>query len=165
MNRFSRKILLLVALLIVITLIACNKDTKTIDDNSNTEKTEQSVVKEIEENNKKDEAFLKKQVEERFRDLIKVSFGKMVEEIDVNNIVLYTGDDIPENVQALRLNDNEVAFKINYSIKSAENVDKSVFENMTGKYEDGWVKDNENYGVLRPSGDSDYKITNYGSEL
>ena len=165
MNRFSRKILLLVALLIVITLIACNKDTKTIDDNSNTEKTEQSVVKEIEENNKKDEAFLKKQVEERFRDLIKVSFGKMVEEIDVNNIVLYTGDNIPENVQALRLNDNEVAFKINYSIKSAENVDKSVFENMTGKYEDGWVKDNENYGVLRPSGDSDYKITNYGSEL
>ena len=111
------------------------------------------------------EAFLKKQVEERFRDLIKVSFGKMVEEVDINNIVLYTGDNIPENVQALRLNDNEVAFRINYSIKSAENVDKSVFENMTGKYDDGWVKDNENYGVLRPSGDIDYKITNYGSEL
>lgn len=166
MNKYFKSILLFVALLFIMCLMSCSKENKTIDNKTLSVEQTQNVENTKEtRTNEKMEQFLKNQVEVKMRELLDVSFGNRIEEVKIDSIKLFTGDNIPEDVKVLELNDNETAFEINFSVKAAKDVDESLFENMTGKYENGWVRNNINYGVLRPSGDNDYRITNYGSKL
>ena len=109
------------------------------------------------------------QIKVAVQNLFKETYGDKVVDARIYVEKIYTSEDEAE-VEALKemnLGPNEVAFKIRYDLKPAKDANGLELSIPNGEYEDGdeWVKNNTRIGILRPddSGNSEYKITNYGT--
>ena len=109
----------------------------------------------------------KYQIEVAMQKLLEESYGDKVTDARIYVEKIYTAEDeqADEALKEYNLGPDEVAFEVRYELHPAEGVDVNEFMAATGEYdeESGWVVDKYNLGVLRPTEDGSYTITDFGT--
>ena len=116
---------------------------------------------------KDDQEEAKYQIEVAMQKLLEESYGDKVTDARIYVEKIYTAEDeqADEALKEYNLGPDEVAFEVRYELHPAEGVDVNEFMAATGEYdeESGWVVDKYNLGVLRPTEDGSYTITDFGT--
>ena len=107
------------------------------------------------------------QIEVAMQKLLEEAYGDKVNDARIYVEKIYTVEDEQEN-EALKdynLSPDEVAFEVRYELHPAEGTDVNELMAATGEYdeESGWVIEKYNLGVLRPTDDGSYTITDFGT--
>ena len=109
----------------------------------------------------------KYQIEVAMQKLLEESYGDKITDARIYVEKIYTAEDeqADEALKEYNLGPDEVAFEVRYELHPAEGVDVNEFMAATGEYdeESGWVVDKYNLGVLRPTEDGSYTITDFGT--
>lgn len=109
----------------------------------------------------------KKQIKIAMEKQIKEAYGDKVADSKIYVEKIYTAEEeqADEALKTYNLGPDEVAFEVRYELKPAAGVDENEFMAATGEYDSvsGWVKDKFNLGVLRPTDDGSYEITDFGT--
>ena len=99
--------------------------------------------------------------------LLEEAYGDKVNDARIYVEKIYTAEDeqADEALKTYNLGPDEVAFEVRYDLHPADGVDVNELLAATGEYdeESGWVKDKYNLGVLRPTEDGSYTITDFGT--
>ena len=107
------------------------------------------------------------QVKIAMQNLIKETYGDKVDDARINEVKIYTAEDEQANeiLKTYNLGPDEVAFEVGYDLHPAEGTDVNELLAATGEYdeESGWVINKFNLGVLRPTEDGSYTITDFGT--
>lgn len=107
------------------------------------------------------------QIEVAMQKLLEEAYGDKVNDARIYVEKIYTVEDEQAN-EALKdynLGPDEVAFEVRYELHPAEGTDVNELMAATGEYdeESGWVIEKYNLGVLRPTDDGSYTITDFGT--
>lgn len=99
--------------------------------------------------------------------LLEEAYGDKIDDVKINVEKIYTVED-EQAIEVLKdynLGPDEVAFEVRYDLHPTEGVDVNELMAATGEYdeESGWVKDKFNLGILRPTEDGSYTITDFGT--
>ena len=109
----------------------------------------------------------KYQIEVAMQKLLEESYGDKVTDARIYVEKIYTAEDeqADEALKEYNLGPDEVAFEVRYELHPAEGVDVNELMAATGEYdeESGWVIEKYNLGVLRPTEDGSYTITDFGT--
>ena len=109
----------------------------------------------------------KYQIEVAMQYLLEEAYGDKVNDARIYVEKIYTVEDEQANeaLKSYELGPDEVAFEVRYELHPAEGVDVNELLAATGEYdeESGWVTDKYNLGVLRPTEDGSYTITDFGT--
>ena len=109
----------------------------------------------------------KYQIEVAMQKLLEESYGDKITDARIYVEKIYTAEDeqADEALKEYNLGPDEVAFEVRYELHPAEGVDVNEFMAATGEYdeESGWVTEKYNLGVLRPTEDGSYTITDFGT--
>ncbi|MBQ3292081.1 MAG: hypothetical protein IJH43_06880 [Mogibacterium sp.] len=99
--------------------------------------------------------------------LLEEAYGDKIDDVKINVEKIYTVEDeqATEVLKDYNLGPDEVAFEVRYDLHPTEGVDVNELMAATGEYdeESGWVKDKFNLGILRPTEDGSYTITDFGT--
>ena len=99
--------------------------------------------------------------------LLEEAYGDKVNDARIYVEKIYTAEDeqADEALKEYNLGPDEVAFEVRYELHPAEGVDVNELMAATGEYdeESGWVTDKFNLGILRPTEDGSYTITDFGT--
>ena len=109
----------------------------------------------------------KYQIEVAMQKLLEEAYGDKITDARIYVEKIYTAEDeqADEALKEYNLGPDEVAFEVRYELHPAEGVDVNEFMAATGEYdeESGWVVDKYNLGVLRPTEEGSYTITDFGT--
>ena len=109
----------------------------------------------------------KYQIEVAMQKLLEEAYGDKVTDARIYVEKIYTAEDeqADEALKEYNLGPDEVAFEVRYELHPAEGVDVNELMAATGEYdeESGWVTEKYNLGVLRPTEDGSYTITDFGT--
>ena len=109
----------------------------------------------------------KYQIEVAMQSLLEEAYGDKVNDARIYVEKIYTAEDeqADEALKEYNLGPDEVAFEVRYELHPAEGVDVNELMAATGEYdeESGWVTDKFNLGILRPTEDGSYTITDFGT--
>ena len=109
----------------------------------------------------------KYQIEVAMQKLLEESYGDKITDARIYVEKIYTAEDeqADEALKEYNLGPDEVAFEVRYELHPAEGVDVNEIMAATGEYdeESGWVTEKYNLGVLRPTEDGSYTITDFGT--
>ena len=107
------------------------------------------------------------QIKVAMQNLLEEAYGDKINDARIYVEKIYTSEDEEAN-EALRsydLGPDEVAFEVRYELHPAEGTDVNELLAATGEYdeESGWVIEKYNLGILRPTEDGSYTITDFGT--
>lgn len=106
-------------------------------------------------------------IEEALQKKIAEDYGDSVTEsvIRIDKVYSASAEQEIEPVKEMNLGADEVAFEASFDLKPAEGTDVNMLLIPNGEFdeESGWVKNVTRLGVLRPSDDGGYVITDYGT--
>ena len=165
---------LLIAACLMLTLAACSGAAKEEGSNAEQEAAEEEVPKEEQEGTAgsniplKDNAEeAKYQIEVAMQKLLEEAYGDKVNDARIYVEKIYTAEDEQkdEALKSYNLGPDEVAFEVRYELHPAKGTDPNELTAATGEYDEasGWVVDKFNLGVLRPTDDGSYEITDFGT--
>ena len=107
------------------------------------------------------------QIQVAMQKLLEEAYGDKVNDARIYVEKIYTVEDeqADEALKEYNLGPDEVAFEVRYELHPAEGTDVNELMAATGEYdeESGWVVDKFNLGVLRPTDDGSYTITDFGT--
>lgn len=107
------------------------------------------------------------QIEVAMQKLLEEAYGDKVNDARIYVEKIYTVEDEQANeaLKEYNLGPDEVAFEVRYELHPAEGTDVNELMVANGEYdeESGWVTDKFNIGVLRPTEDGSYTITDFGT--
>ena len=158
---------LMLAACMMLSLAACGGSEKKEAPEADVPKSEQegSAGSNIPLKDNAEEA--EKQIIAAMQDLIKETYGDKVTDSKITVEKIYTAEEEQENeaLKSYNLTPDEVAFEVKYELKPAEGTDVNELMAATGEYDEasGWVKEKFNLGVLRPTDDGSYEITDFGT--
>ena len=99
--------------------------------------------------------------------LLEEAYGDKINDARIYVEKIYTAEDeqADEALKSYNLGPDEVAFEVRYELHPAEGTDVNELLAATGEYdeESGWVIEKYNLGVLRPTKDGSYEITDFGT--
>ena len=108
-----------------------------------------------------------RQIQVAMQYLLEEAYGDKVNDARVYVEKIYTVEDEQANdiLKSYELGPDEVAFEVRYELHPAEGTDVNELMAATGEYdeESGWVIEKYNLGVLRPTDDGSYTITDFGT--
>ena len=160
---------LMLTLCLVMALTACGakKDASKEASEADVPKSEQegTAGSNIPLKDKQEEA--KYQIEVAMQKLLEEAYGDKVNDARIYVEKIYTAEDeqADEALKTYNLGPDEVAFEVKYELHPAEGTDVNELMAATGEYdeESGWVIEKYNLGVLRPTKDGSYEITDFGT--
>ena len=158
----------LLAVCLLISLAACSgSDQEQETAETDTPKSEQTGTAGSSIPLKDDQEEAKYQIEVAMQKLLEEAYGDKVTDARIYVEKIYTAEDeqADEALKEYNLGPDEVAFEVRYELHPAEGVDVNEFMAATGEYdeESGWVIEKYNLGVLRPTDDGSYTITDFGT--
>ena len=107
------------------------------------------------------------QIEVAMQKLLEEAYGDKVNDARIYVEKIYTAEDeqADEALKSYNLGPDEVAFEVRYELHPAEGTDVNALLAATGEYdeESGWVIEKYNLGILRPTDDGSYTITDFGT--
>lgn len=99
--------------------------------------------------------------------LLEEAYGDKINDARIYVEKIYTAEDeqADEALKSYNLGPDEVAFEVRYELHPAEGTDVNELLAATGEYdeESGWVIEKYNLGILRPTDDGSYTITDFGT--
>ena len=158
----------LLAVCLLISLAACSgSDQEQETSEADVPKSEQTGTAGSSIPLKDDQEEAKYQIEVAMQKLLEESYGDKITDARIYVEKIYTAEDeqADEALKEYNLGPDEVAFEVRYELHPAEGVDVNEFMAATGEYdeESGWVVDKYNLGVLRPTEEGSYTITDFGT--
>ena len=106
-------------------------------------------------------------IEEALQKKIAEDYGDDVAEsvIRVDKVYSASAEQETEPVKEMNLGADEVAFEASFDLKPSEGADVNMLLIPNGEFDEvsGWVKGVTRLGVLRPSDNGGYVITDYGT--
>ena len=159
---------LLFAVCLLISLAACSgSDQEQETSEADVPKSEQTGTAGSNIPLKDDQEEAKYQIEVAMQKLLEESYGDKITDARIYVEKIYTAEDeqADEALKEYNLGPDEVAFEVRYELHPAEGVDVNELMAATGEYdeESGWVIEKYNLGVLRPTEDGSYAITDFGT--
>ena len=107
------------------------------------------------------------QIEVAMQKLLEQAYGDKVNDARIYVEKVYSTEDEQANeiLASENLGPDEVAFEVRYELHPADGVDVNELLVANGDYdeESGWVIDKYSVGILRPSEDGSYTITDFGT--
>lgn len=95
------------------------------------------------------------------------NYEDTIDDFRINVEKIYTTEDEQETevLKDYNLGPDEVAFEVRYDIHPSEGVDLNNMLAANGEYdeESGWVINKYGLGILRPTEDGSYEITDFGT--
>ena len=158
----------LLAACLLISLAACSgSDQEQETSEADVPKSEQTGTAGSNIPLKDDQEEAKYQIEVAMQKLLEEAYGDKVTDARIYVEKIYTAEDeqADEALKEYNLGPDEVAFEVRYELHPAEGVDVNELMAATGEYdeESGWVTEKYNLGVLRPTEDGSYTITDFGT--
>lgn len=107
------------------------------------------------------------QIEVAMQNLLEEAYGDKITDARIYVEKIYTVEDeqATELLKDYNLGPDEVAFEVRYELLPAEGTDVNELMAATGEFdeESGWVIEKYNLGILRPTEDGSYTITDFGT--
>lgn len=107
------------------------------------------------------------QIEVAMQKLLEEAYGDKITDARIYVEKIYSVEDeqAEETLKSYNLGPDEVAFEVRYELHPAEGTDVNELTAATGEFdeESGWVTDKFNLGILRPTDDGSYTITDFGT--
>ena len=107
------------------------------------------------------------QITAAMQNLLDEAYGDKIADSRIYVEKIYTVEDEQANdiLKSYELGPDEVAFEVRYELQPAEGADVNEFLAGNGEFdeESGWVIEKYSVGVLRPTEDGSYTITDFGT--
>lgn len=107
------------------------------------------------------------QIEVAMQNLLEEAYGDKITDARIYVEKIYTVEDeqTTELLKDYNLGPDEVAFEVRYELHPAEGTDVNELMAATGEFDEdsGWVIEKHNLGILRPTEDGSYTITDFGT--
>ncbi len=107
------------------------------------------------------------QIQVAMQKLLEEAYGDKITDARIYVEKIYTAEEEQETelLKDYNLGPDEVAFEVRYELHPAEGTDVNELMAATGEFdeESGWVTEKYNLGILRPTEDGSYTITDFGT--
>ena len=166
--KMMKKLLCLVlTVFLLFTLAACGGSAQEEPSTTDVPKSEQTGTAGSNIPLKDNQEEAEKQIKAAVESWIEEAYGDKVTDSKISVEKIYTAEEEQANelLKSYELGPDEVAFEVRYDLKPAEGADINELMAATGEYdeESGWIKDKFNLGILRPTEDGSYTITDFGT--
>lgn len=166
--KMMKKLLCLVLTVsLLFTLAACGGSAQEEPSTTDVPKSEQTGTAGSNIPLKDNQEEAEKQIKAAVESWIEEAYGDKVTDSKISVEKIYTAEEEQANelLKSYELGPDEVAFEVRYDLKPAEGADINELMAATGEYdeESGWIKDKFNLGILRPTEDGSYTITDFGT--